>query len=160
MIYDNSKVRRQDRLLTEERAEELLLKSEYGILSMIDTEGLPYCVPLNFVWDKANSVYVHCAPEGRKVNALMKNPDVSFCIIGNVNLLPGKFTTGYESVIMEGKAELNITDAEKTKAIELLLEKLSPKDIAVGRKYAEKSFHRTRIIRIDFTKWSGKTKKL
>ena len=160
MIYDNSKVRRQDRLFTEERAEELLLKSEYGILSMIDTEGLPYCVPLNFVWDKANSVYVHCAPEGRKVNALMKNPDVSFCIIGNVNLLPGKFTTEYESVIMEGKAELNITDAEKAKAIELLLEKLSPKDIAVGRKYAEKSFHRTRIIRIDFTKWSGKTKKL
>ncbi|MBR1774335.1 MAG: pyridoxamine 5'-phosphate oxidase family protein [Bacteroidales bacterium] len=160
MNYDNSKVRRQDRLLDVQRAEELLQTCEYGILSMTDTDGLPYAVPINFVWNKENSIYVHCAMEGKKINALMKNPNVSFCIIGRVNLLPNKFTTEYESVIMQGKAELNITDEEKTAAIELLLQKLSPNDIVIGRKYAEKSFKRTKIIRIDFSLWSGKTKKV
>ena len=160
MVYNNSNVRRQDRLLNEQRARFLLQTSEYGVLSMIDKDSLPYAVPLNFVWDNASSVYIHCATEGKKLEALKQNPDVSFCIIGNVHLLPDKFTTEYESIIMKGKACVNISDSEKHNAIELLLQKLSPNDVETGRKYAEKSFHRTQIIRIDFTEFSGKTKKM
>ncbi len=160
MIYNNAKVRRQDRLLDEQRARELLTNCEFGVLSMIATNGLPYAVPINFVWNGENSIYVHCALEGKKIDALSKNPTVSFCIVGRVNLLPSKFTTEYESVMMQGKAELDISDIEKNKAIGLLLKKLSPNDVMIGMKYAEKSFHRTKIIRIDFTEFSGKTKKL
>ena len=160
MIYDNSKVRRQDRLLEEKRAIELLQNSDYGVLSVTGSDGLPYAIPLNFVWNKESAVYVHCAETGKKIDALKKNPYVSFCIVGRVNLLPDKFTTEYESVIMQGKAELDIRDEEKTAAIELLLNKLSSAYITIGRKYAAKSFHRTRIIRIDFTQWSGKCKRV
>ena len=42
----------------------------------------------------------------------------------------------------------------------LLVEKLSPNDVEVGKKYAEKSFFRTEIIRLDVTEFSGKTKKM
>lgn len=160
MIYNNAKVRRQDRLLDEQRARELLANCEFGVLSMIDTNGLPYAVPINFVWNRENAVYIHCALEGKKVDTLLQNPNVSFCVVGRVNLLPSKFTTEYESVIMQGKAELNISDAEKKEAIELLLKKLSPNDMIIGMKYAEKSFDRTKIIRIDFTEFSGKMKKM
>ena len=46
------------------------------------------------------------------------------------------------------------------KALELLLDKLSPEDKVVGMKYAEKSFHRTEIIRLDIDNWSGKCKRV
>ena len=48
----NDEIRRQDRVLNEEEALDLLAQTEYGILSMIDENGLPYGIPVNHVWDK------------------------------------------------------------------------------------------------------------
>ena len=142
MKYVNETVRRQDRLMDEARAIELLSTSEYGVLSMVDQ----------------SSIYMHCAPEGRKLEALEKNPNVSFCIIGNVNLLPGKFTTEYESVVLKGVAHIHLTPEERMAALLKLVDKLSPDFKALGAKYSQKSFHRVNIIRIDFSEFSGKCK--
>lgn len=160
MKYINETVRRQDRLLDEERALELLNTSEYGILSMIDEDGKPYGIPVSHVWDGKESVYIHCAPEGKKLRAITRNPDVSLCIIGQVNLLPSQFTTEYESVVLYGKAHINLPDGEKMAALHLLIDKLSADFKDLGDKYAHKSFHRVEIIRIDFSEFSGKRKKV
>ena len=107
----NDTVRRQDRLMDEERALELLRESEYGVLSMQDVDGSGYGVPLNYVWDGDHSIYIHCAPEGHKLQALEHHPLVSFCIIGRVHLLPRNFTTEYESVILRGEAHIHLSAA-------------------------------------------------
>lgn len=158
MIYNNDNVRRRDRLMDKDRAVQLLKSSEYGVLSMIDENGLPYGIPLNYVWDGNSSIYIHCAPEGYKLNGLEKYPKVSFCIVGNVNLLPDKFTTEYESVILKGVAHINLTAEERMAALLMLVDKLSPDFKELGAKYSQKSFHRVNIIRIDFTEFSGKCK--
>lgn len=158
MIYNNDNVRRRDRLMDKDRAVELLKSSEYGVLSMIDENGLPYGIPLNYVWDGNSSIYIHWAPEGYKLNGLEKYPNVSFCIVGNVNLLPDKFTTEYESVILKGVAHINLTAEERMAALLKLVDKLSPDFKELGAKYSQKSFHRVNIIRIDFTEFSGKCK--
>lgn len=160
MRYDNSKVRRQDRLMDEKRAIELLKSNEYGILSMISETGEAYGVPINYVWDGRESIYIHCAPEGKKLDALRKNPEVSFCLIGHVCLKPSMFTTEYESVIFKGKAYLNLSDDEKMVALHLMTDKLSPDFKELGDKYAYKSFHRVEIIRIDLGEFSGKCKQV
>ena len=160
MRYDNSSVRRQDRLLEQDRAEELLRNAEYGTLSMVDNDQNPYGIPVNYVWDGENSLYIHCAPVGRKLDALKCHPEVSFCIVGRVRLLPERFTTEYESIILTGTAHLDLKESERRRALRLLLEKLSPNDMEVGLKYAEKSFHRTSIIRLDITHYSGKCKRM
>lgn len=160
MVYNNSNVRRQDRLLSEERAIELLRAAEYGTLSMIDENGLPYGIPVNYVWDEKDSLYIHCAPEGRKLRVIAAHPEVTFSIVGNVNLQPSKFTTEYESIVLKGKARVGLSAEERMQALVLLVEKLSPDDVEIGKKYAEKSFYRTEIIRIDVTEFSGKTKKM
>jgi len=159
MKYVNETVRRQDRLLDEADARRLLRSAEFGVLSMCDGDGA-YGVPLNFVWDGADSLYVHCAPEGRKLRALARNPRVSFCVVGRTHLLPSKFTTEYESVVLTGTAVTGLSDEEKHRALTLLLRKLSPDDTVIGEKYAEKSFHRVEIIRIDVSEWSGKCKRV
>ena len=154
----NDTVRRQDRLMDEERALELLRESEYGVLSMQDVDGSGYGVPLNYVWDGDHSIYIHCAPDGHKLRALEQHPQVSFCIIGRVHLLPRNFTTEYESVILRGEAHIHLSEEEMMRALHLLVDKLSPDFKEIGYKYSEKSFHRVNIIRVDFTEFSGKRK--
>ena len=75
MKYVNNRVRRQDRLMDEQRALELLRDGEYGVLSMV-ADDAGYGIPVNFVWDGDHSVYIHCAPEGRKLQAI---EHVSIC---------------------------------------------------------------------------------
>ena len=160
MKFDNSKVRRQDRLLDEARAREILASAEYGYLSLIDLNGKPYGVPLNFVWDGEDSIYFHCAYEGKKLDILECHDIVSFCVVGDVNLLPSKFTTEYESIILECEATIPTYDEERLYALELILKKFSPNDFDIGMKQARKSLSRTGIVRLDILTWSGKCKRV
>ncbi len=158
MTYNNDDVRRRDRLLDEARAREILREAEYGILSMTDPSGRPYGIPINFVWDGADSLYMHCAPVGKKLEALSLHPEVSFCVVGRVHLLSSQFTTEYESVILKGTAHIHLGEEERWKALELILDKFSPEDKERGLRYAQKSFARTQIIRVDLCEFSGKRK--
>ena len=158
MTYNNDEVRRRDRLLDESRALELLRTAEYAVLSMIDEQGKPYGIPISHIWDEGEHIYIHCAPEGKKLRALRAHSEVSLCIVGRVHLLPSKFTTEYESVILRGTAHIDLSEEERRHALHLLLEKLCPDDLELGKVYVEKSFHRTAIIRIDVESFSGKRK--
>ena len=160
MKYNNDDVRRRDRLLSEQRATELIRIAEYGVLSMIDEDGQPYAIPVNHVWDGEDCLYIHSAPEGKKLRAIAKNPNVCLCIVGDVNLLPSKFTTEYESVVIRGLARIGLDEEERLKALHLLINKLSPEYKQLGEKYAQASFHRTEIIKIEMLQFSGKCKKV
>lgn len=157
MRYTNSKVRRQDRLLSEIKAVELLKTGEYGVLSMCCDEAA-YGIPLNYAWNGEASIYVHCAPEGRKLRCIDANANVSFCIVGKTHVISNKFTTEYESIVLHCRAHRQLPDDERMRALMLILEKYSPEDLAAGANYAERSFDRTEIIRLDIVEWSGKTK--
>ena len=145
MKSNNDHVRKRDRLLTEQRAIELKEGAEYGVLSMTDEEGMPYAIPVNHVWDGENTLYVHCAPEGKKLRAIAKNPHVCLCIVGDVNLLPANFTTEYESVVIYGLARTGLDEDERMKALHLLINKLSPEHKQLGEKYTQSAFQRTEI---------------
>ena len=158
MEYRNGGVRRQDRLLDEGRAREILLGGEYGFLAMASPEG-GYGIPVNYVVE-GGTVYIHCAPEGRKLRAMASDCRVSFCVVGATRPVPEKFTTAYESVVIEGRARIVSSDDERRRALELLVEKYSPDYASVGAAYIEKSFHRTAVIAIDAERCSGKAKRV
>jgi uncharacterized protein len=158
MNYNNEKVRRQDRLLNETAARSILMNGEYGVLSMQTEEGGAYGIPINYVWDGKQSIYLHCALEGRKIRNIAFCNNVSFCVVGKTNVVSGKFTTGYESIVLNCRAFVDLTPEERMNAMELLLDKYSPADKEKGMKYAEKLFEQTEIIQLDISEWSGKTK--
>lgn len=157
MEYDNSGVRRQDRLLPHDSACLLLRNAEYGVLSMVDGNE-PYAVPVSYAWDGQSSIYVHCAPEGRKLRCIAACSNVSFCVVGATQVLPDKFTTRYESIIAVCRATVVGGEEERRKAVRLILDKYSPHCADVGMTYAEKSLRRTTILRLDVVNWSGKAK--
>ena len=155
----NEKMRRKDRETTEERAYEILKNGEYGILSTIGEDGYPYGVPVNFAVE-GNKIYFHCAPEGYKLECLRENPKVSFTVVGATQIVPGKFTTGYESTIAFGEMHLDLPEEERRYALRLLVNKYSSAFKEIGEKYIEKFFYRTNILRLDISHISGKCKRL
>jgi nitroimidazol reductase NimA-like FMN-containing flavoprotein (pyridoxamine 5'-phosphate oxidase superfamily) len=160
MEYNNEKVRRQDRLLDETTARHILENGEYGVLSMLTEEGEAYGIPINYVWDSKQSIYLHCAKEGRKIRNIAFSKNVSFCVVGKTNVVSNKFTTGYESIVLSCAAFIGLPPEERMKALELIIDKYSPDDKETGMKYAQKSFEQTEIIRLDICDWSGKAKVL
>ncbi|WP_019129477.1 pyridoxamine 5'-phosphate oxidase family protein [Alistipes communis] len=159
MPYDNSAVRRQDRLLDEARARELLAGGRFGVLSLVDGDGA-YGIPVNYVWDGDDSLCVHCAPDGRKLRCIDRRDRVSFCVVGATEVCPAQFTTAYESIVLDCRARRGLPPGERMRALELLLEKYSPAHKTTGLRYAEASFARTEIVRLDVVAWSGKTKRV
>jgi len=160
MNYVNETIRRQDRVMDEQAALELLQKAEFGVLSLSSADGTPYGVPVNFVWDGDSSIYLHCAPEGKKLDIIDENSKVSFCIIGKVKLHASKFTTDYSSLILKGIASRSLPSAERYKALEMMINKLCPENLEVGKIYINNSFDRVEVIRLDISEWTGKTKSI
>ena len=120
MKYINVNVRRQDRLLDEKNATDLLRSGEFGFLSMVETgaEGSgAYGIPISYVWDGEGAIYFHCAPEGHKLNCIRDNSRVSFCVVGQTNVIPHKFTTAYESILVRGTAVIDISAEERMRAL-------------------------------------------
>ena len=150
-------LRRKDRAITEEEAIALLNKAEYGVLSTVTENGKPYGVPLNFcIID--HCIYFHCAIEGQKIDNIKQNESVSFCAVGNTEILPDKFGTKYESVIVSGKVE-EVFDINKQIALEGLLHKYSPEFFDKGIKYIEGLREKTRVFKITINKLTGKARK-
>jgi len=150
-------MRRKDRAITESEARSLLRKAEYGVLSTVSGDGNPYGVPLSFcVID--DGIYFHCAVEGQKIDNIEYNKSVSFCVVGDTEILPDKFGTKYESVIVFGEVE-EVFNSEKQIALEGLLHKYSPEFFDRGIKYIEDLRDKTRVFKISINKLTGKARR-
>lgn len=125
-------LRRREKAMPREEAEELLKNGSYGVLSTCGDDGYAYGVPLNFVYD-GRSIYFHCATEGHKLDNLRRNPKISFCVVGEQQVIPQKLTTHFESVVVFGTAK-EVSGGEKGEALRLLVEKYAPASAAPGRK--------------------------
>lgn len=156
--YSNDSVRRQNRLLDECRAMELLAEGEYGVLSMVGEQG-GYGVPLNYVWDGGDSIYFHCALVGEKLEYVRCNPNVSFTVVGYTRVQPKQFTTEYESILVRGIVRELDCEELKMSALELILDKYSPNDKEMGMKYARNALAKTAILCLEIQSMSGKTKR-
>lgn len=152
-------IRRKDRVWDNDQARELLEKGEYGFLAMCDPEGYGYGIPVSYIVD-SNKIYIHCAPEGHKLDSIGSNPKVSFCVVGSTQVDPARFTTAYESVHLFGLAHVVQDDEERLHALRLIVRKYSPDFIETAEKYIRGSFQRTAVIRIDIEHLSAKCKRI
>ena len=150
-------LRRKDRAISEEEAIALLNKAEYGVLSTVTEKGEPYGVPLNFCFID-HCIYFHCAVEGQKIDNMKHNKSVSFCAVGNTEILPDQFGTKYESVVVSGEVE-EVFDMKKQLALEGLLHKYSSEFVDNGIKYIENLKEKTRVFKINIKKLTGKARK-
>lgn len=150
-------MRRKDRLIPEAEAFTILKEGEYGILSTVSPNNEPYGVPLNYCLI-ADCIFFHCALEGSKIDNITNNPKVSFCVVGKTEILPDKFSTRFESCIVEGLAHESFAE-EKQMALEGIVSKYSENFAAEGLKAIEKQIAMTRVFKIVIDSISGKAGK-
>lgn len=122
-------MRRKDREITEpEKILEIWKKCRVCRLAMADGPR-PYVVPMTFgIEEEAGvlTVYLHSAPEGRKIAIMSRRPAVCLEADCEYSPLEGDTPCGYSctyaSVIAEGKAEILQTHEEKAHGLSVLME--------------------------------------
>lgn len=118
-------MRRAQYQMDDDDARRVLTESEYGFLGTVGEDGVPYVVPVNYCYHKGNIVF-HTAREGHKIENIRHNPQVCFTVCTNVELVPERFTTRYESVIVFGRARI-VEDVEvKRELLSALVRRLAP----------------------------------
>ena len=150
-------MRRKDREIATIEVIAILKNCQYGILSTVGENGYAYGVPLSYIYMN-DAIYFHSALEGYKLDSLLKNDRVSFCVVGQTFILPDKFTTNYESVIVFGRAN-EVLDNEKESAFLEILNKYSPDYIEKGKTYIASASTNTKVIKISIEHISGKARK-
>lgn len=90
-----------------------VLKNGYrGVLSLYGDDGYPYWVPVNYYLENDGHIYIHCAGEGHKIDALKKYDKVSFTVLEEQPRDPDDFAFYVKSVIVFGRIHM-VEDREK-----------------------------------------------
>lgn len=152
-------MRRKDRAMEPNEAMQVLQACEYGFLATKGDGDFPYATPYNYVMADGK-IYIHCTnKESHKRDDIRANPNVCFAVVGQTHLMPEKFATTYESVIVFGTAREVEDDSTRRAALEGMIRKYSPGFEAEGMKYIEKLYAVTTILEITPLHITGKTRR-
>jgi uncharacterized protein len=151
------KMKRNKQLLSMDDSIAVLNRRSNGVLACSGDEDYPYAVPLNYAYHD-NKIYFHCASAGHKIDAIMKNPKVSFAVVDEDTIVSAEYTSHFRSVIAFGKARITEGD-EWYKGFEVLVEKYSGDRPAEEKKKEIDECKRSQIIAIDIEHLTGKEAK-
>ena len=119
------KLRRLKQQLPEHESIEILKRGQQCVWAVAGDDDFPYAVPVNYVYSDG-AIYIHCARQGHKLDAITRNPKCSICVIDKDDVVPEKFTTYFKSVIAFGLAEIIEDRTLVIEALRHLSEKYSP----------------------------------
>lgn len=148
-------MRRKKQVLSLEENVKILNRGTSGVLAVSGDDAYPYTVPMSYVYHD-HKILFHCAQAGHKIDAILKNDKVSFCVIDQDQVVPEKFTTYFRSVIAFGKARILDDDTEKREAIEILAARYSPDHEEERLKDIDSSFKRLCLVELAIEHLSGK----
>ncbi len=110
-------------LLSMEDTVAVMDRCSSGSLACLGDEDYPYSVPLSYVYFNGK-IYFHSAKDGHKIDAITKNPKVSFSVIDEDTIVSKEYTTYFRSAIAFGKARI-IEGDERLEAFKALVVKYS-----------------------------------
>lgn len=154
----NDLVRIKNKIKDKEKIEKIIKETDYGVLSTICKNGYPYGVPLNYTYYD-NNIYLHSAKRGLKIENFKNNDKASFSIVGYKEIIPEKFNTFYESVIIFGTIS-EITEIEDKKDILLsFINKYSSNFLSKGYDYVNKAYKGPSVYKLKIEHITGKSNK-
>jgi uncharacterized protein len=113
--------------------EEIIAKCRYCSMAMIDQNNEPYVLPMNFGYADG-VVYLHSAPEGKKVNILRSNNRVCLAFSTDHELrhqneeVACSYSMKYRSVLIYGKVEFIDDSTEKRRVLNILMKQYTGRD--------------------------------
>ena len=125
-------MRRKNQALSQEECLAVLDRGTSGVLAVQGDGGWPYAVPLSYAYEDGK-LWFHCARTGHKLDAILREPRVSFCVVDRDQVVSQEYTTYFRSVILFGKARVLEDPAEIRAALEKLALRYAPEDSEAHR---------------------------
>ena len=150
-------MRRKDKQINDNDKIEMILKNGRILhIAMIDKDR-PYLIPVNYGYTD-NTIYIHSAKEGKKIELIKANNLVCFQTEIGVEIkntdVAYKCGTLYQSVIGYGKASFVDIKKEKKIGADVIMNQYR-KESGINHKYG-KCLKEVCIIKIDIESISGK----
>ena len=149
-------MRRKEREVGDREAVEAIVSKARVCRIAFSKDDMPYIAPMIFGY-KDSVVYVHSAPEGRKIEMLRANPNVCFEVDVDQELVEAEkacdWGMRYRSVIGFGRARIIEDSADMKEALDIIMEHYSPGETY---EYPSSMLQRMAVIRIDLDSVSVK----
>jgi len=117
----------------QEEIERIINKCDVGYIAMVDGDGWPYVIPMNFGLSE-NYIYLHSAKEGRKIDILKHDGRVSMAFSTDHRMyirnekVACSYTMKYRSVLVRGNAEFIEDFEEKIKGLNVIMKHYSGRE--------------------------------
>ena len=148
-------MRRKTQALSTQESIAILMKGTSGVLAVSGDDDYPYAVPLSYVYHDSK-IFFHCAGSGHKLDAIARNPKVSFCVIDQDKVVPQEYTTYFRSVIAFGQARIVEDAQEKRSALEQLAAKYSPDQTQDRLRVIDEQFNHVCLVELAIEHLTGK----
>ena len=156
---EETAMRRKDREVRKLTAiEEIIRRCRVCRVAYQDAHGLTI-VPLSFGYamnEGQLTLYFHSAKEGRKVDAFTRGADVAFEMDGAMEIVEGsvacEYGCTYESIVGNGRAGVVTDEAEKCRALSLIMRQQTGREFAFAREQAQS----VAVLRIEASSFTGK----
>lgn len=149
-------MRREDKQITSREQMDLIIRNAEVCRIAYANNNIPYLTPVSFGYD-GQSLFVHTAEEGRKIDFLRKNNYICFEFENDVGTLTDekiacKWTATYKSVIGYGRMFQLDKFSDKQYAINEIMKHYSGK----SWDFDEKALKKVALWKIEIEELSGK----
>ena len=149
-------MRRTDKEIVSREEMDGIIRGSHVCRIALAMDNMPYIVPVSFGYD-GESIYIHTAKEGKKINYFRNNNNICFEFERNVKLVGDpdnacRWTFSYESVIGFGKIYELESLEQRERGLNKIMFQYSGKDWVFG----EDLLKNIRVWKIEITSITGK----
>jgi nitroimidazol reductase NimA-like FMN-containing flavoprotein (pyridoxamine 5'-phosphate oxidase superfamily) len=144
-------------ILSRPELEAIIRKCQTCNIAMVDPEGKPYVIPMNFGFD-GEYVYFHGSATGKKVDILKNQADVCISFSTDHELryvdeeVACSWSMRYRSVIVYGKAEFVENADEKTGCLNIVMSHYTERKF----EYNAPSIREVMVFKVKIDKMDGR----
>lgn len=137
---------------------DIIQRCQFCHLSMVDLEGKPYVIPMNFGFEH-DVIYLHGAQHGKKIDILRQHPSVCINFTTDHVLryqneeVACSWSMKYRSVLCYGEAEFILEPEEKTAAFHIVMSQYTKGKF----KFNPPSIREVNVWKVKVLKYEGRT---
>ncbi|MDA3866828.1 MAG: pyridoxamine 5'-phosphate oxidase family protein [Salinivirgaceae bacterium] len=137
--------------------EEIIEKCDSCAMAMVDTDGKPYVVMMNFGYHDGY-LYLHGDPQGKKMDILHKNPQICITMSTGHGIykqneeVACSYGMNYKSIVADGRIEFVDDYNQKVDALNIIMKQYVDRDF----KYNEPAVKQVCIFKVKLTNLKAK----
>ena len=148
------KMRRFKQELPEQECLDILKEQPRGVLAVHGEDGYPYAFPMDYIY-LDEKLYFHCAKEGHKLDAILADNRVSFCVMDEGFRKDEDWALNIRSIVIFGRVKRMDNTDEILKVVRQLGLKYYPTSESVEEEI-HKAIARVQVLELSIDHMTGK----